>query len=90
MLTICGTLTLDDPVTCHNKAIEMAASNDTHLKLYGLEEDNLPIYMSNYMGVKDDMVPGPLNKFVKEVTSGDTAVLGRFCLRFSVSALRYF
>lgn len=52
-------------------AVKMAEQSNTHLLLRGLTEENIVEYMSNYLAVPEQMIPGALRQFVAKVTLGN-------------------
>jgi len=54
-----------------NPVVQLAEEKNTFLHLSGLTEENILMYMGNYLSVPTEMVPPALRQFVAKVTLGN-------------------
>lgn len=54
-----------------NPCVKLAEDGQSLLRLSGLTEEDILTYMSNYLGVTDQMVPHNVRQFVAKVTLGN-------------------
>jgi class 3 adenylate cyclase len=64
-------LVLSKVVPKHHKSVKAAIKRGWHVKTDGLSEESSIEYIAKYLGVPEQEVPQPLQRFVFEITTGN-------------------